>query len=47
MLVWIIEYIFCDNLTSLKLIFPLIFILPVYSVLLYRLSKEKPSETSK
>ena len=44
MLVWGFEYIFCNNLTPFKLTLPLVFILPAYSILIYRVSKEKTTD---
>ncbi|MDP9080496.1 MAG: hypothetical protein M3O71_23985 [Bacteroidota bacterium] len=44
MLVNGVEYVFCDNLTPFKLTFPLIFILPAYTILLFRVSKEKSTD---
>jgi len=44
MLVWVFEFLFVDHLTPFKLVLPLIFILPVYSVIIYRIGREKTAE---
>jgi len=46
-LVSVLEDIFCDKLTPLNHIFPLVLILAAYSILLYRISKGKTMDNHK
>lgn len=46
-LVWVFEFLFVNHLTPVKLVLPFVFLLPVYSVIIYRIGSEKTAEKNK